>query len=102
MSSITVVFAEYLQRLAESEAQREPQYRRPVPTIMDLIVRIRSRYPDSKLHPTTLHDLFNNRRDRVTLDIVGKVMDEMYYLGFHTEVSDFFQYVPPGDTPKSY
>lgn len=92
-----VKIGQYLNELQDKENQKPYPERRQVPKTIDLVRAIRSRHPQSKLHPVTLYNFVNGNTKNLSLDVAQLVFDELWRMGFKPHVCDLLEYEPPRD-----
>ena len=92
--TLYITFSAYLDKLRADEGAKPPTTRKAVPTIRDLARMIRERH-GIKLHEVTLNGIVNDSGPMFNKETVKMLLDEMWYLGFAPQITDFTKYVPP-------
>lgn len=86
--SLYITFGAYLKQLDATEGQKPVDQRRAIPSLKELADVV-------GVHQVTMTNIANGKVDRLNLETVRLVLDEMWRRGFHPQLTDFIKYNPP-------
>lgn len=86
---------QYLADLESQEGQKPFSDRRQIPTIAAIVLAVKARHPESKLHKVTAYNLASGKTKMLTYETAQLFIDELWYMGFRPDFNRLFRYVPP-------